>query len=247
MDQIPEVRFFEVDAFRGIAILLMVIYHFFFDLDFLGIHEFDTHSGVLLVAGRSAAIMFIFLVGVSLTLSYSRAVGSTSNKEIIIHNIKRGAGIFGWGLVITVVTATVLERGTIYFGILHLIGVSIILAYPFLRYRKMNLVIGLAFLFAGIFMDNAYADFPWLLWLGVKPYSFYTLDYFPLIPWFGVVLLGIFTGNSLYPDHKRSFRLCDRGENAAVRLLAYLGKRSLLIYLVHQPVIVGVLILFSSS
>ncbi|SFM77336.1 heparan-alpha-glucosaminide N-acetyltransferase [Methanolobus profundi] len=244
MDKIPKERFFEVDAFRGIAILLMVIYHFFFDLDFLGIREFDTHSGLLLVIGRSAAIMFIFLVGVSLTLSYSRAKAlSIDNQDKIIHDLKRGAGIFGWGLVITVVTATFLEQGTIYFGILHLIGASIILAYPFLRYRKLNLVIGLAFLLAGIFMDNAYAGFPWLLWLGIKPYSFYTLDYFPLIPWFGLVLLGIFTGNSLYPDHKRSFRMCDCEGNVAVRLLGYLGKRSLLIYLVHQPVIVGTLLL----
>ncbi|WP_340820308.1 heparan-alpha-glucosaminide N-acetyltransferase [Methanolobus sp. WCC4] len=247
MDTIPRERFFEVDAFRGIAILLMVTYHFFFDLDFLGIHEFNMHSGILLVTGRSAAILFIFLVGVSLTLSYSKAsLSGKDKKAILIHNLKRGAGIFGWGLVITVVTATFLERGTIYFGILHLIGVSIILAYPFLRYRKLNLVLGLFFLSAHIFMDSAYADIPWLLWLGIKPHGFYTLDYFPLVPWFGLVLLGIFAGNSLYPDYRRSFRMCNCGENAVVRVLGYLGKRSLLIYLVHQPVIVGILFLFIS-
>jgi uncharacterized membrane protein len=185
-------------------------------------------------------------VGVSLTLSYSRASRCKSGKEIFIHNLKRGAGIFGWGLVITLVTATFLESGTIYFGILHLIGVSIIISYPFLKHRGFNLIAGLILLFAGIPMDAAYVDYPWLLWIGLKPHGFYTLDYFPLIPWFGLVLLGIYTGNSLYPDYKRSFRMCDCEGNAVVRLLEYLGKKSLLIYLVHQPVIVGMLLLLTS-
>ncbi|TQD24919.1 heparan-alpha-glucosaminide N-acetyltransferase [Methanolobus vulcani] len=247
MDLIRKQRFFEVDALRGIAIILMVIFHFIFTIDYLGIHEFDMHSGLLLVIGRSAAILFLFLVGVSLTLSYSRAkISSDGTQGQFIHYLKRGAGIFGWGLVITVVTATFLERGTIYFGILHLIGVSIILAYPLLRFREKNLHLGLSFLFAGVIMRGAYANYPWLLFLGVKPYGFYSLDYVPLIPWFGVVLLGVFTGNSLYPDYRRNFHMCDCGENTVVRALVYMGKKSLLIYLVHQPVIVGLLYLFSS-
>ncbi|WP_319506491.1 heparan-alpha-glucosaminide N-acetyltransferase [uncultured Methanolobus sp.] len=246
MDKIQNERFFEVDAFRGIAIFLMVFYHFFFDLNFLDIHEFNTHSGILLIIGRTAAILFIFLVGVSLTLSYSRAFSLHGTQNQFPHFLKRGAGIFAWGLVITFVTAIALERGTIYFGILHLIGVSIVLAYPFLKYWNFSLIAGILFLFAGVIMDSAYADFPWLLWLGIKPYGFYTLDYFPLIPWFGVVLMGVFTGNSLYPEYHRSFRMCDCENNAVVGLLGYLGKKSLLIYLVHQPVIVGILFLFAS-
>ena len=245
MDADPKERFFEVDALRGIAIVLMVIYHFFFDLDFFSIHDFDMHSGLLVVIGRSAAILFIFLVGVSLTLSNSRASRSKPKNELFIHNLKRGAGIFGWGLVITFVTATFLESGTIYFGILHLIGASIIISYPFLNYKRFNLIAGLVLLFAGILMDSAYVNYPWLLWIGLKPHGFYTLDYFPLIPWFGLVLLGIYAGNSLYQDYKRSFRMCDCERNAVVKTLVYLGKKSLLIYLVHQPVIVGLLLLFS--
>ena len=244
MDEVQKIRFFEVDAFRGIAILMMVIYHFFFDLDFYGIHEFDMHSGLLLIIGRSAAISFIFLVGVSLTLSYSRTLHLQGTQKQFSHFLKRGAEIFAWGLVITLITAIIFEKGTIYFGILHLIGVSIILAYPFLKYRAESFATGFLVLLLGMVVSKIIIESPLLLWIGIMPYGFYTLDYFPLIPWFGVVLLGVFAGNSLYPDYRRNFRMCDCSENLVVRALGYLGRRSLLIYLVHQPVIVGFLFLF---
>jgi uncharacterized membrane protein len=245
MDKIQKKRFFEVDAIRGIAIVMMVIFHFFFDLDFLGIHEFNTQSGILLLIGRSAAILFIFLVGVSLTLSYSRMLHLHGTPNQFPHFLKRGAGVFAWGLVITIITATLLEKGTIYFGILHLLGISIILSYPFLKYRAETFATGIIILLLGLPVSEIVIESPLLLWLGIMPYSFYSLDYFPLLPWFGVVLLGIFTGNSLYTDYQRQFRICDCNENLFVRLLGYLGRRSLFIYLVHQPVIVGVLILIS--
>ncbi len=246
MDKIQKNRFFEVDAFRGIAILLMVIYHFFFDLDFLGIYEFDMHSGLLLVIGRSAAILFIFLVGVSLTLSYSRTLQLRGTRKQFPHFLKRGAEIFAWGLVITLITATLLEKGTIYFGILHLIGVSIVLAYPFLKYRAESFATGFIVILLGIVVSEIVIESPLLLWLGIMPYGFYTLDYFPLIPWFGVVLFGIFTGNSLYAGYQRQFVIFDFSDNLIVKLLGYLGRRSLFIYLIHQPIIVGILILFSN-
>ena len=235
-------RFWEIDLFRGIAIVMMVLFHFFFDLDYLGIMELDMHSGLLLILGRTAAIIFVFLVGVSLTLSHSRE--QLSGRPAGYYKFfKRGVGIFSWGLVITLVTALLLERGTIYFGILHLIGVSIIISYPFLKYRIKPLITGLAILIMFLPARQIFIESPLLLWFGIMPYGFYTLDYFPLIPWFGVVLLGIFTGNSLYTDYQRQFVIFDLSGNPAVRILGYLGRRSLFIYLVHQLVIVGLLIL----
>ncbi|MDW7730869.1 MAG: heparan-alpha-glucosaminide N-acetyltransferase [Methanolobus sp.] len=237
-------RFWEVDVFRGIAIILMVIYHIFFDLYFLGFDTPDIRGGFLLIIGRSAAIVFIFLVGVSLTLSYSRARLSSGEKwNLFPKYLKRGLIIFSWGLVITIVTGLFLERGMIVFGILHLIGVSIILAYPFLKYRETPLILGFFIILVGFFMEYAYVDFPWLLWIGLKPFGFYTYDYFPLIPWFGFVLLGIFTGNVLYKDYQRQFGICDCEDRPVVRVLDLLGRHSLFIYLVHQPIIVGLLVL----
>ncbi|WP_292462050.1 heparan-alpha-glucosaminide N-acetyltransferase [Methanolobus sp.] len=244
IDKTFQTRFWEVDFFRGVAIVLMVIYHLFYDLRSLGIYELDVNSGILLIIGRSASMTFIFLVGLSLTLSYSRARSRASgNRSLFPKYVRRGAAIFSWGLVITFVTGTLLPRGTIFFGILHLIGVSIILAYPFLKFQMKPLFVGLAILFIGFFAEGAYVDFPWLLWLGLRPYGFYSIDYVPLIPWFGLVLLGVSAGNILYRGYRRQFRIRDLENNYLVRLFGLLGRNSLFIYLVHQPLIIGFLIL----
>jgi uncharacterized membrane protein len=244
MDNNFQMRFWEIDFFRGVAIILMVIYHIFYDMRFLGISDLDTNSGILLVIGRSASMTFIFLVGLSLTLSYARAKRSScGNRSLFPKFLKRGAVIFSWGLVITLVTGVLLPKGTIVFGILHLIGVSIILAYPFLELRIKPLVVGWAILFSGFFNPGAYVDFPWLLWLGFRPYGFYSYDYFPLIPWFGLVLLGVSAGNILYRGYRRQFMIRDIGNNSLVKLFGFLGRKSLFIYLVHQPLIIGFLII----
>jgi uncharacterized membrane protein len=90
-------------------------------------------------------------------------------------------------------------------------------------------------------------DFPWLLWFGFVPTQFYTLDYFPLLPWFGVVLIGIFLGNNLYQNNTRSFRLKDHSQLIINRVLCFLGRHSLIIYLLHQLLIVGILYLLSGG
>ncbi len=244
MDHTLEKRFWEIDFFRGVAIVLMVVYHLFYDMRSLGILELDVNSGVLLMIGRSASMTFIFLVGLSLTLSYSRARYCTNgSRSLFPKYVRRGAAIFSWGIVITLVTGILLPRGTIFFGILHLIGVSIILAYPFLKFQLKPMFVGLAILFIGSFAEGAYVDFPWLLWLGIRPYGFYSIDYVPLIPWFGLVLLGVSAGNILYRGYRRQFRIRDLENNPLVKMFGLMGRKSLFIYLVHQPLIIGFLII----
>ncbi|KXS43653.1 MAG: hypothetical protein AWU59_995 [Methanolobus sp. T82-4] len=240
-----EKRFWEVDVFRGLAIIFMVIYHVFFDLEFMGIYESGVRSGLMLFIGRSSAITFIFLVGLSLTLSYSRARHVYGNeKNLFPKYLKRGIVIFSWGLVITLVTGLFLERGMIVFGILHFIGVSIIIAYPFLKYRFAPVFAAFVILMMGFLTHAAYVDFPWLLWIGIKPVGFYTFDYFPLIPWFGFVLLGVFTGNNLYLGYRRQFKIRNIENDPLIRVLDYLGRKSLFIYIIHQPIIIGLLVAF---
>ncbi|MCB0064880.1 MAG: DUF1624 domain-containing protein, partial [Caldilineaceae bacterium] len=73
--------------------------------------------------------------------------------------------------------------------------------------------------------------------LGLKPVNYTYLDYFPLVPWFGIVLLGIGVGNLLYDHSRRTFVLPDLSNVTVVQWLQRLGRNSLLIYLLHQPLL----------
>ncbi|QEF95025.1 DUF1624 domain-containing protein [Methanothermobacter sp. KEPCO-1] len=224
-------RFHEVDAMRGIAVVMMIVYHVIFDLDFLGAVELDLNSPIIWLTGRLAAFLFIFLVGVSLSLSHSRRGSGVPG-----HYIRRGVMIFIYGLLITAATWVYPHEGFIVFGVLHFIGVAVIITYPFAGRRALSLIAALLALAAGMRVSGLMVDTPYLLWLGLKPPGFYTLDYFPLLPWLGVVLLGIFTGDTLYPGYRRRWNGELPGRNHA---LEFLGKHSLTIYFIHQPVILA--------
>ncbi|MCD6108701.1 MAG: DUF1624 domain-containing protein [Thermoplasmata archaeon] len=237
-------RFWEIDFLRAIAIFMMITFHIVFDIDYFKNYNLVSPYNFWWYFARATATLFLTLVGISLTLSYSRIIHLSKNRDfrkIYIKYIIRGMKIFSWGLLITFITFIFLRKGTILFGILHLIGVSIILAYPLLKFRILNLITGVFFILLGLFISNFYVEYPWLIWLGVKTTNFYTFDYFPVLPWFGVVLIGIFLGNIFYPNYKRSFKLPDLSKNLMVKHLCFLGRHSLRVYLIHQPVLIGVL------
>jgi uncharacterized membrane protein len=231
-------RFWEIDAVRGIALIRIVIFNWSFALAYLGIYTFSLGMAL---PGLGASI-FIFLVGLSLTLSYNR-VKKRKPKEIYKKYFFRGLKIFGYGVLITVITFLTFPNDFVIFGILHLIGVSIILGQFFLKSKSLNLILGILIIILGFYLNNFSFDFPWLLWLGFAPHQFTTFDYFPILPWFGLTLLGIYFGNILYKNGKRSFKIKDLSNNIVVRFLALLGRKSLFIYLVHQPILIIILLL----
>ncbi|MCK5474202.1 MAG: DUF1624 domain-containing protein [Candidatus Aenigmarchaeota archaeon] len=233
-------RFFELDFLRGIAIMLMIFYHILFDLNYFAGFSFELWSGVFWIVGRTAAFIFIFLVGVSLTISYSRARVKIAGFSLFKKYFLRGFKIFSWGLLVTTVTYLFLPEGTIYFGVLHFIGVSIVLAYPFLRFRYLNLFLAAIFVVIGFCLKQFVFGFSYLLFLGFTHEHFYTLDYFPIFPWFAVVLLGIFFGNTFYAGGQRRFLIPDL--SAKLKPLLFIGRNSLLIYLLHQPILTAIIL-----
>ncbi len=228
-------RFWEIDFARGVAIIAMIAFHIAFDLQYFDIIDIEISNFVWILFRDSIFSLFFLLVGITLTLSYS-------NKRPFSHFLLRGIKIFSWGLLITIATLLFLERGFVYFGVLHFIGVSIILAYPFLRLRYFNIVIGLFILFAGLYVSGLTFDFPWLLWIGLRPENFYSLDYFPVLPYFSLILFGIFLGNIFYKKHKRNFTIKERN----IEFIEFLGRNSLAIYLLHQPLIILFISLFKN-
>jgi uncharacterized membrane protein len=230
-------RFWEVDAARGIAIIMMIVYHCTYDLDTLGGYRIQSTTGYLALFADVTAGLFLFLVGISLAISRTRT--SLTGWRLLSKYLARGSRILAYGVVLTVVFLA-LGMGVVAFGILHLIGFSIILAYPFLSLRLTNLVLGTVIFVAGqyVLAQDLYSQSFWLLPFGVVPEGVMMPDYRPLLPWFGVVLIGLFFGNVVYggrpavPEDKAP---------VLARPLLPLGRNSLFIYLIHQPIIIALL------
>ena len=232
-------RLWEVDFFRGIAIILMIIFNWSFALLYLKVYVFNGGFLYWYVFPKFIGGMFIFLAGLSLTLMYSQIKNKKDSHKKFF---SRGLKIFGCGLLITAITYLTFPEAFIIFGILHLIGISIILGSFFLKYNKLNLVLGLLIIFLGFYLQSFSFNFSYLLWLGFTPQNFYTFDYWPILPWFGVTLLGIFFGNLLYKNGKRNFKIKDFSNSFVTRFLDFLGRNSLSIYLIHQPLLVIILL-----
>lgn len=235
-------RMWEIDALRGIAIIMMVIYHLLWDLSSMGGYDIAMRSGFWGVWQNITASLFTGLVGLSMTLSYAGARQRQPSGSLFRKFFLRGLTVFSWGVVISVVTYLALGPDFyVRFGILQLIGASIILAYPLLRFRWLNLALGIAVIALAPLVSSLRLDIPWLQWLAPTPGA--GVDYAPLIPWFGRVLIGIFLGNTFYPGGRRGFSLPDLADNSLVRFLRLMGENSLLIYLLHQPILIAALTL----
>ena len=227
-----------MDAARGVAIIMMVVYHLTYDLDAFGGYGIAATTGFWARFADATASLFLFLVGVSLAISHARSGGDRFGKYLL-----RGLRIFGYGMVLTVVFL-VFGMGIVAFGILHLIGVSIVLAYPLLNLRLSNFLLGALVFAAGMYvMAQDPVGSPWLLPFGVVPEGWLMPDYRPLLPWFGVVLIGLGFGNAVYGGGTRPVIL-PRKTPVAARPLLPLGKNSLAIYLVHQPILILLLNVF---
>jgi uncharacterized membrane protein len=237
MDEIS--RYWEIDLARGIAILMMILFHMVFDLYYFRIFPIDIYSGFWRYFAFATASLFLLIVGISLTISRARVASTRSGYQLALKFVYRGAGIFLLGLLVTFCTWLFLKEGFIVFGILHLIGVSIIISPLFFRFKKCNIVLGFLCIGIGYFITTSTGPI-WLLPLGIHPATFWSVDYEPIFPWFGIVLIGMGLGEYLYPEGVRRFTLPQIPE-IVVRPLAFLGRHSLIIYLVHQPVIILVI------
>ena len=223
-------RFAEVDMLRGTAVIAMIIYHFFFDLTFFTPYKFAVTQGAWYVFARSIAITFLAVVGMAMWLKYKK---TKTYKPFA----KRAAQILAAAMLVTAATYIVLPQQYVRFGILHLIGVSILLGYPFLRYQLLTILTAITTILAGFYTKTLTGTYATLVF-GAMPKGFTTFDYFPLLPWFGVVLLGISLGQWLYPQGKRKYVWLNLKEN---KVLCWCGKHALILYLIHQPILVAII------
>ena len=189
-------RYPEIDMIRGVAILMMILFHTLFDLNYFNILSLEIYNGFWHYFAYATASLFLLVVGISLSISRARAQQGLSGNRLILKFVYRGAGIFLLGLLVTFGTWLYLREGFIVFGILHLIGVSIMISPLFFRFKKGNIALGVLFIFIG-YLFSMISGPSWLLPLGIHPQDFWSVDYEPLFPWTGMVLIGIGAGE--YP------------------------------------------------
>lgn len=233
-------RFFELDLIRSFAIVGMVIYHLLFDLTLIFSVNIPVESGLLLYLARATAITFLVLVGISLVIYFDSLNGKILKKFRGI--FKRSLFILFFAYLITFVTSILFPNESIEFGILHLIGFSMLLSFPFLIIKSKILPIISAMFIAIISILIKFPNSNNLVFIpfGVYPQNFASLDYFPIIPWFTVILIGVFIGKIYHPWRLKQnlFAKCTKTQS----FLQFTGQNSLLIYLIHQPIIYSVLL-----
>jgi len=234
-------RFREIDYFRGIAVCMMVAFHAVFDMAYFGVVDIDVHSGPWRLLALCTASLFLLIVGLSLTVSGARAQKVLDRRAFAFKYLRRGAGIMALGFLITLVTVIIVPGEPILFGILHLIGLMVMIAPLYIRLPWGSLCAGLASVLIGWCISGFHGPL-FLAWLGIHPPGFASLDYTPVFPWAGAVFTGVFIGHMLYPGGERA-PFIPAGPLPGNGPVCLLGRHSLAIYVVHQPVILLLLLL----
>lgn len=233
-------RVLVVDLLRGLALIAMAIYHGAWDLRYVGLLEVNVieDPGWRWFA-RGIAASFLMLVGASLVLA-SRGGMKWGPYWRRLAMVALAAG------AITVVTWYAFPRSFIFFGILHAIAVSSVLALPFLRLPALlTLVVGATILSAPLFATDARFNAPEWWWFGLATLPPLTNDWVPLVPWFGLVLIGMaLMRGALWASPQGAWQRGGAGSGLG-RGLRWLGRHSLAFYLIHQPVLFGAALLAS--
>ncbi len=229
---IQQQRIWEIDFFRGLLIPGMILIHIVYDAVYLyRLWDWPYPEWYILLQDNYGAA-FVLLSGICVTL------GSSS--------FRRGITVFAGGMICTLVTWGMYALGLaersiiIYFGVLHCIGVCMMLWTGFCRCPNGVLAgLGIVLAVLGQYLRYQVFDFPWLVVLGFPFAGFSSSDYYPLLPNLGYFLVGAALGRCLYSQKRTRFPHVST-QNPVIRGLTFCGRHSLPIYLLHQPILSAV-------
>jgi uncharacterized membrane protein len=218
-----------LDALRGVAIVAMVVYHFCFDLRYFGVARWDFEHDIRWLAARTLILSsFLLIAGISAALARRDPAADARWPRHV-------AVIGGAALLVTAASAMMFPRSFIWFGVLHAIALSLLLARLLIDRPRAALAAGVIVIAAGVMLSSQHFDNRMLGWLGFMTGKPMTEDYVPLFPWSGVLLLGIAVGHALVASNFAMLAPLAR----MPRALRFLGRHSLAVYLVHQPLLLG--------
>jgi uncharacterized membrane protein len=231
-----------VDCARGVALIGMAAYHLSWDLaDFRLASPMLPFTPPMRLLSHAVASAFLALVGVSLALAHRDRLNLNAFW-------RRFALIAGAAALVTAGSLVFAPGGGIWFGILHCIAAASLLALPFVEARaSASLLAGAAAIALPLFVQSKLFDPTALLWIGLGEALPNTLDWRPLLPWAGVVLVGL--GLARLPGVLARLTTPKRwrARSGAARAVSFAGRHSLAVYLVHQPILIGLVAAVAAS
>jgi uncharacterized membrane protein len=224
-----ETRLIPLDAARTLALVCMVIFHFTFDLALFGHIPGETmFQPFWYYFARMIAGSFLFLSGVSLWLAHGQGIRWAPFWM-------RFAKVAAAALLVTIMSIWFVPGGTIWFGILHAIAAASLLGLLVLRLPWPVTLAIAGMIFAAAWGPRSSVFNPlWLVWTGLAETRPNMGDYVPLIPWAAPALAGIALAKAV-----RVESWARTSPSRAVDLLTFPGRHSLVIYLIHQPILIG--------
>ncbi|MBT3703775.1 MAG: DUF1624 domain-containing protein [Alphaproteobacteria bacterium] len=227
-------RYAIFDVIRGTAILLMIVYHFSWDLTFFGLADFRIFTDPWWIwFANIIVIMILGVMGVSQVMARQRAfkVAVFARRLALIAGAAGAVSLATWFM----------DPGTyVFFGILHHIAVaSVLIAGAILLPSAVLIVLAALLLAAPFYFAHDIFAFDWMLWLGLSPIPPAAVDYVPLAPWFAVPLFGIVMGRWFFQTGFSAALLAWNPQSHLARIVRYAGRHSLAVYLIHQPVLYG--------
>ncbi|MCU0904261.1 MAG: DUF1624 domain-containing protein [Tabrizicola sp.] len=233
-DLLPPGRLLGLDAARTLAVVCMVIFHFTFDLALFGLIDPGTMSQPFwYYFARAIAGSFLFLSGISLWLAHGKGIRWPAFWT-------RFAKVAGGALLVSLASIWFVPGGTILFGILHAIAAASLLGLIALRLPWPVTLAFAAIIFVAAWGPRFPAFDPlWLVWTGLAETRPMMGDYTPLVPWAAPALAGIACAKALKLDQWRG-----TPPSRLTRILTFPGRHSLIIYLVHQPILIGLFNLY---
>jgi len=218
-------RIFEIDFLRFLAIVLMVIYHLGYDIQYFLVKNINFEGQVWTIIGKTSGFLFIFVAGIS--SGFSR------------NSFKRGKKVFLAGMLVTLATFIFIRNEYVRFGILHFLGICMML-YPLLnRLTSSTLALfAIVSAYLGYIFKKITVKTFLLLPLGIYYNGFVSIDYYPLFPYLAYFLLGIIVYKNFYSKGKMALNV-----KKEFKIIEYINQNSLLIYLLHQPILLAIIYL----
>lgn len=258
-----QIRFDEIDFLKGLAIITMIISHIFYfkkNLDMGSTLNYNSYWYLFLTL--FAEIVFICCIGINLSLSYQKYKRDCHKKKTCTNNyyirqIKRVCIIAVFALILSYLTYLTHDYKFIKFGILHFASLAIFILMWTVQYNFVNvfyiIVISLIYFLKKYLINISYNYLnPFVIFIiGIFNPQYYSLDYFPLVPWLLFSCFGILIGNIFYRKYQRRFsinkkiiKFISNPKNIFTSVIRLLGKYSFFVYLIHIPILYFILILY---